>query len=163
MLLHVAPEPFFANLLKPHAEANYLSVDLMMSDAMLKLDLTDMHFHDGQLDVIICSHVLEHIPDDRKAMTEMHRVLRPGGYLLVMVPTYGEHTYEDWTITEPEDRKLHFGQDDHVRKYGRDITLRLQDAGFIVAEWPSANSVEPGIVRFMSCESRVVFAAQKRD
>jgi hypothetical protein len=161
-VLHVAPEPFFAGLLKPHEEVNYLSGDLMMSDAMLKLDLTDMQFHDEQLDVIICSHVLEHIPDDRKAMTEMHRVLRPGGYLLVMVPTYGEHTYEDWTITEPEDRKVHFGQDDHVRKYGRDIAIRLTEAGFSATAWPTENSLEAGIEQFISCGKRTLFEGRKQ-
>jgi hypothetical protein len=160
-LLHVAPEPFFANLLRPHEELNYLSGDLMMSDAMLKVDLTDMQFHDRQLDVIICSHVLEHIPDDRKAMAEMHRVLRPGGFLLVMVPTYGQTTYENWDVTEPEDRVRHFGQDDHVRKYGRDILLRLEEAGFCVTKWPTEDTFEPGMVKFMSCPGRVLFSCQK--
>jgi SAM-dependent methyltransferase len=160
-LLHVAPEPFFAGLLKPHAELNYLSGDLMMSDAMLKVDLTDMRFHDRQLDVIICSHVLEHIPDDRKAMAEMHRVLRPGGFLLVMVPTYGKTTYENWDVTEPQDRVLHFGQDDHVRKYGKDIVLRLEDAGFSVTKWPTAGSLDARITDFVACGARLLFACRK--
>lgn len=160
-LLHVAPEPFFADLLRPHEELNYLSGDLMMPDAMLKVDLTDMRFHDRQLDVIICSHVLEHIPDDRKAMAEMHRVLRPGGFLLVMVPTYGENTYENWDVTEPQDRVLHFGQDDHVRKYGSDIVLRLEDAGFSVSKWPTESSLERRITDFVACGARLLFACRK--
>jgi SAM-dependent methyltransferase len=128
---------------------------------MLKIDLTDMQFHDNQLDVIICSHVLEHIPDDRKAMTEMHRVLRPGGFLLVMVPTYGDNTYENWNITEPEERRRHFGQDDHVRKYGRDIILRMEDVGFIVAEWPKSGDLDLDIIEFAACGGRVLFTGEK--
>jgi SAM-dependent methyltransferase len=157
-VLHIAPEHFFTNLLKPHSDVNYLSGDLM-ADAMLKVDLTDMQLHSHQLDVLICSHVLEHIPDDRKAMAEMHRVLRTGGFLLVMVPTYAEETYENWCITSPEGRKQHFGQEDHVRKYGRDIIQRLEEAGFSVSEWPT--SLEPDIAKFISCGSRVVFAGRK--
>lgn len=162
-MLHIAPEPFFVDLLKAHEEINYLSGDLMMPDAMLKIDLTDMPFHDAQLDVIICSHVLEHIPDDTKAMREMYRVLRPGGYLLVMVPTYGNDTYENRNVTTPEGRRKHFGQDDHVRKYGRDIILRLEGAEFQVREWPEANSLQPELVRFLSCGARVLFAGQKQE
>jgi hypothetical protein len=160
-LLHVAPEPFFADLLRPREDLNYLSGDLMMPNAMLKVDLTDMQFHDRQLDVVICSHVLEHIPDDRKAMAEMHRVLRPGGFLLVMVPTYGKTTYENWDVTEPQDRVLHFGQDDHVRKYGKDIIHRLEEAGFDVTKWPTEETFAPGMVKFVSCPGRVLFCCQK--
>ena len=132
-----------------------------MPDAMLKVDLTDMQFHDDQLDVIICSHVLEHIPDDRMAMREMHRVLRPGGFLLVMVPTYGEHTYENWDITSPDERRQHFGQDDHVRRYGKDITVRLREAGFAVTKWPTATSLDDGLTDFISCGRRLLFTGRK--
>jgi SAM-dependent methyltransferase len=160
-VLHVAPEQFIAKLLRDHPEINYISGDLMMPEAMIKLDLTDIQIWDNQFDVIICSHVLEHITDDRKAMREMHRILKPGGVLLVMVPTYGAETYEDPSITSPEERRFHFGQDDHVRKYGRDIIDRLEEAAFSVSMWPAPGSADRNILDFIACGNRVVFVGRK--
>lgn len=155
-VLHIAPEPFLVDLLKPRPDVNYVSGDLMMSASMAKMDLTDIAFWDAQFDLIICSHVLEHIPEDIKAMREMRRVLRPGGILLVMVPMYGEKTYEDFSITEPKDRLAHFGQEDHVRKYGRDIVGRLEEAGFDAQIWPEPDQLKPELTRFLSSKGRNV-------
>jgi SAM-dependent methyltransferase len=159
--LHVAPEPFFTNLLREHEEINYISGDLMMPEAMVKLDLTDIQFWDNQFDAIICSHILEHIVDDRLAMREMYRVLKPGGFLLLMVPIYGDHTYEDCRITSPEDRRKHFGQKDHVRKYGKDIFERLEKSGFKVSEWPSKGELSSDIVGFIACGNRQIYECEK--
>jgi len=155
-LLHIAPEPFFIRKLKPRPDVNYISGDLMMSESMAKLDLTDIQFWDNQFDLVICSHVLEHIPDDRKAMKELHRILRPDGFLIVMVPIYGTKTYEDFTITDPQQRLIHFGQEDHVRKYGRDIVERLGECGFDVRTWPQENELSAQLLRFIASKKRVI-------
>lgn len=160
-ILHIAPEKVFVDLLKGHSSVNYISGDLMVPDAMLKLDLTKIQFWDNKLDLIICSHILEHIPSDRDAMREMLRVLKPGGFLLVMVPTYGETTYEDFSITDPEKRLVHFGQRDHVRKYGMDIGSRLAEAGFTITVWPEQSKSLARLLSFISAPQRVVFVGQK--
>ena len=131
-LLHVAPEEILATRLQKLPGINYLSADLDSPRAMVKMDLTDIQYPEATWDVTLCSHVLEHIPDDRKAMAEMYRTLKPGGWLLVQVPTYGDTTYENWDIDTEAGRVEHFGQRDHVRKYGTDIVGRLQEAGFNV-------------------------------
>lgn len=160
-LLHLAPEPVFTELFRALDGIDYLSGDLKMPSAMVKLDLTDIQFPDEQFDVIICSHVLEHIPDDRKAMREMFRVTRPGGFVLVMVPTQGAETYEDSSITTPEARTRHFGQHDHVRMYGRDIADRLSEAGFEVNAWPPSDRPVSSEIAFIAARNRIVFECQK--
>jgi SAM-dependent methyltransferase len=161
-LLHAAPEPYLADLLRSCDAIDYLSGDLaMLRGAMIKLDLTDIRLPDSQFDVIICSHVLEHIPDDRKAMAEMFRVTKPGGFLLVMVPTYGRKTYEDFSITSRKDRRKHFGQEDHVRKYGMDIVDRLAAAGFKVTAWPREGQLDTEIAKFIAGGPRVIFECHR--
>lgn len=160
-VLHVAPEPFFVDNLKPRPDINYVSGDLMMSGSMAKLDLTSIQFWDEQFDLIICSHVLEHIPDDASAMREMYRILRPGGVMLAMVPINGEKTYEDFSITDPAERIKHFGQDDHVRMYGHDIRDRLAATGFSVRFWPEGDDISPQLRKFINCGGRFVIECGK--
>lgn len=95
-------------------------------------DITDLNLDSESFDFIYCSNVLEHIIDDQKAMSELYRVLSPQGMALIQVPIRGEQTYEDYSITDPNERHVHFGQFDHVRYYGSDIKIRLQKAGFRV-------------------------------
>ena len=101
---------------------------------MVKMDITDIQYPDASFDVIVCYHVLEHVPDDRLAMREMRRVLKPGGWAILQSPLRVEleKTYEDFSITAPEERERAFGQRDHVRLYGRDYEQRLQESGWIV-------------------------------
>ena len=132
-MLHVAPEPHMALLFKRTAHLRYVSTDLMSARAMVKSDLTRLSFADSSFDVVFCSHVLEHVPDDRAAMRELHRVMRPNGWAIMQVPIKGERTFEDFSITTPEGRLAAFGQHDHVRMYGRDYRDRLTEAGFDVA------------------------------
>ena len=127
-MLHFAPEPCLAN--EFNKTYDYLSADLDPRFAMVAMDITDIKFTDETFDVIICNHVLEHIPDDRKAMAELFRVLKKWGWASLQVPMRGETTYEDPTITSPEDRQKAFGQDDHVRWYGSDYYQRLREIGF---------------------------------
>jgi SAM-dependent methyltransferase len=103
--------------------------------ADLRLDITDMDLPESSFDLIFCSHVLEHVPDDRAAMRELRRVLAEGGLALVLVPYRpGVTTYEDPSITSPLDRMVAFGQQDHVRIYGSDLSDRLREAGFDVED-----------------------------
>ncbi len=131
-VLHFAPEKIFQDALRTLPNLDYVSADLYSPLAMVKMDITDITFPDDSFDVILCSHVLEHIPDDRKAMAELYRVLKPGGWAILQVPIDPklDTTYEDPSIVTPEERKRHFGQDDHVRWYGRDYGDRLKQAGF---------------------------------
>lgn len=99
---------------------------------MMRFDITTIPFNDHTFDLILCSHVLEHVPNDHQAMRELYRVLKPGGIALILVPIQGEHTFEDATITDPLLRERYFGQFDHVRTYGIDVIQRLQQAGFSV-------------------------------
>ncbi len=129
-MLHVAPEPFFAQRFDAVPNLDYLSADLLRPNAMVKMDITDIQYPDASFSVIYCSHVLEHVPDDRKAIGEFFRVLRPGGWALLNVPISGETTYEDPSITDPAEREKHFGQWNHVRVCGRDYIERMRNAGF---------------------------------
>lgn len=133
-VLHFAPEGCFHRWFRRLPNLDYTSADLMSPHAMEKVDITRIQWPDDTFDVVLCSHVLEHVPDDRRAMAEVRRVLKPGGWAILHVPMdrSREHTYEDDRIVSPQDRERHFGQHDHVRLYGRDFVERLEAAGFEV-------------------------------
>ncbi len=110
---------------------DYLSVDLDSPYAMRHCDITAIPEPDASFDVVICNHVLEHIPDDRKAMRELRRVLKPGGLAVLQHPIHDRpDTFEDQSIVSPDERLRVFGQEDHVRIYGWDFVDRLRDVGF---------------------------------
>ena len=136
-VLHVAPEAGIASRLRALPGVRYLSVDVDPSQAMLAADLTALPFADSSFDAIVCSHVLEHIPDDRAAMRELWRVLRPGAtaYLQHPVDDALAHTLEEPPsgLLSPAERFERFGHEEHVRLYGRDLRDRLEEAGFEVA------------------------------
>jgi ubiquinone/menaquinone biosynthesis C-methylase UbiE len=115
---------------------NYVTADLESPLADVKLDIQEMPFGDNEFDVVICNHVLEHVPNDRKAIGEIYRVLKKGGFAILQVPTdYSmEKTYEDPSITDPLEREKHFRQKDHYRLYGRDYLNRIKEAGFIIKD-----------------------------
>jgi len=131
-VLHIAPEKTLSQKFKQMTHLNYLSIDKASPLAMRAMDICEMSFQDNTFDVILCSHVFEHIPDDLKAMREVFRVLKPGGWAILQVPILREKTFEDPTIIEPADRLKNFGQSDHVRIYGKDYQNRLEKAGFKV-------------------------------
>ncbi|MDQ3871941.1 MAG: methyltransferase domain-containing protein, partial [Chloroflexota bacterium] len=132
-LLHLAPEPCLAERLCAAETVDYLSGDLTPGAGMVTLDLTALDLPDSSFDAALCLHVLEHVADDRAAMKELHRVLRPGGWCLVEVPLRGEETHEAWPGISAQERELHFYQADHERLYGRsDLAARLEAAGFEV-------------------------------
>ena len=115
---------------------NYTTADLYAPKVDVKADILDLPFEDNTFDLIFCNHVLEHIEDDAKAMSELYRVMKPGGMGIFQIPQEieREKTFEDFSITSPEERAKHFGQYDHVRVYGRDYFDRLRKAGFTVKE-----------------------------
>lgn len=134
-MLHVAPEPVLFAKLRSEPLIDYVSADLTPSyaqDEMERMDITDIGYADDTFDAIYCSHVLEHVPDDRKAMRELARVLKPTGWAIILVPILRELTEEDPTVVTAEERSKRFGQFDHVRAYGKDYANRLADAGFAV-------------------------------
>ena len=130
-MLHIAPESCFEELFKSKVE-EYITADLCSPHAMVKMDITDIQYENETFDIIYCSHVLEHVSDDHKAMKEFFRVLKKDGWAILNVPVIRDKTYEDPSITQPEEREKAFGQNDHVRVYGRDYVDRLYDTGFSV-------------------------------
>jgi SAM-dependent methyltransferase len=133
-VLDVAPTRFFSERCTRLQNLDYVSADLSSPLAHLHMDITDIPLPDDSFDCIICCHVLEHIPDDRKAMRELYRILRPGGWAIIQSPIDAsrDKTFEDPGVVSPEDRHRLFGQSDHVRVYGRDYQERLEEAGFVV-------------------------------
>lgn len=131
-MLHVAPEPVFRKLFSAHLGADYLSADLHNPLAMVKMDVTDIKYPNESFDVIYCSHVLEHVPNDRRAIQEFFRVLKSDGWAILLVPITSDKTIEDPSIVDPADRLKHFGHEGHVRQYGPDYVERLIEAGFKV-------------------------------
>ena len=132
-ILHWAPEYALQRSLSQLPNAFYVSADLGGDEAMQHMDITDVPFKDDAFDLIVCVHVLEHVPDDRRAMREMVRVLRPGGVALLLVPIVLEQpTHEDPALATPEERKRNYWQEDNVRLYGGDFKDRLAAEGFDV-------------------------------
>ncbi|MCH1433976.1 MAG: methyltransferase domain-containing protein [Flavobacteriaceae bacterium] len=131
-VLHIAPEQVFYSRFKSFNHWDYTTTDLHSPLADVKADICDLPFKDGTFDLILCNHVLEHIPDDLKAMEELYRVLKKGGKLIAQVPLEAERsvTFEDNSITDKAKRTEIFGQYDHVRIYGKDYYQRLELVGF---------------------------------
>ena len=131
-VLHIAPEQEFLRKFKKMKNLDYISADLFSPIVDVKADILDLPFENESFDIIFCNHVLEHIEDDRKAMGELLRVMKKGGWGIVQVPMKNslEKTYEDFTIKDPKERQKHFGQYDHVRWYGMDYFDRLESVGF---------------------------------
>ncbi|GAB4398208.1 MAG: class I SAM-dependent methyltransferase [Microscillaceae bacterium] len=136
-VLHIAPEACFIPRFEKLPHLEYITADLVSPLAQVKMDIMQMPFPENRFSVVFCNHVLEHVADDRQAMREIYRVLRPGGWAILQVPFFRldlEETYEDARLTSPAERFRAFGQEDHVRMYGRDYAQRLASAGFRVME-----------------------------
>lgn len=135
-LLHIAPEVSLMRHFKRlyRGTENYITADLESPLADMHFDVQDIPLKDCSVDVVICNHLMEHVEDDRRAMSELYRILKPGGWGIVLVPEDRSRatTFEDDSITNPEERTRIFGQYDHRRIYGRDYDTRLTKAGFRV-------------------------------
>lgn len=135
-ILHFAPEQAFYKRFRKMKNLDYTTTDLNSPLADVKADICNLPFEANSYDVILCNHVLEHIPDDTKAMQELYRVLKPGGMGILQIPQdlSRDLTFEDDTITDKKERAKIFGQYDHVRIYGRDYFNKLRSIGFKVEE-----------------------------
>ncbi len=167
-VLHLAPEYPFLTRFKKLPHLNYTTADYNLPWVDVKLDVTDIQFEDNSYDVIICYHVLEHVPEDRKGLQELYRILRPGGWAIIQVPVdeQRESTLEDPSITTPEARTKVYGHWDHKRLYGRDFKDRLEEAGFQVEINPFAQHLarEKGqdiIRRFGLLEDELLYLSRK--
>jgi SAM-dependent methyltransferase len=162
-VLHFAPEDFLQERLTALSNLDYRSADLRSPLAMDRVDIAALPYDEAAFDVVLCCHVLEHVPDDRKAMREIHRVLRPGGWAILQVPFQSkrEHTYEDPAITDPAQRRRAFGQEDHLRIYGQDYGPRLREAGFRVTQDGWVRTLPRELVETHRLERTDVFLCQK--
>jgi SAM-dependent methyltransferase len=131
-VLHIGPEPAFESRLRALPYLDYVTADQQDVSADVAMDITAIQFAENEFDVIHCSHVLEHVQEDLKAMRELSRVLRPGGWATILVPVIAEQTFDDPSVTCPKQRAKLFGQWDHVRAYGKDFADRLTSQGFHV-------------------------------
>lgn len=165
-LLHIAPEPPLEFIFKHQNNIDYLTADMDPERVMKQMDITNIQFPENSFDAIICNHVLEHIPDDRKAMSELFRVLKPGGWTILQVPFSKilDKTFEDPTVIAPEERERIFGQTDHVRIYGKDYANKLKKAGFEVEEyrWKEDIDLDNPNNRLGLNEDEVVFYCLKK-
>lgn len=131
-VLHTAPEPCLEPHLRKRPNLRYRSIDRFNPFADLTADLTDIPLPDASVDLVISCHVLEHIPDDRAAMRELARVLRPGGQAVIMVPNDARPVTEEGAdVASPAERMRRFGHPYHYRNYGLDIVDRLAEAGLV--------------------------------
>jgi len=164
-LLHVAPEPALSAYIEQHSNIDYLTADIDLKSVMVKMDITEINYPDRSFDVIICNHVLEHIIDDRKAMNELYRVLKPGGWGILQVPMSIslDSTYEDFSITDPSEREQVFGQLDHVRIYAMDFVDRLKQSGFQVNpfEWWNDQEFAGSNNKYGLLQDEIVFLVSK--
>jgi SAM-dependent methyltransferase len=147
-VLHFAPEQEFYKRFKKQKNIQYTTTDLFSPLADVKADICNLPFEDNQYDVLFCNHVLEHIPDDTKAMQELYRVLKPGGMAILQIPQDLNRatTFSDDSITDEKERAAIFGQYDHVRVYGLDYFDKLRSIGFTVIEEDYTKKINPELV-----------------
>jgi SAM-dependent methyltransferase len=157
-VLHIAPELIIGKYVRARC-GRYTTLDLFRDDADVKEPIEKTSLASESFDHIVCSHVLEHV-DDRRALAEMFRLLRPQGSLLAMVPIIEgwDATYERPEITSEADCELHFGQGDHIRYYGRDFRDRIRSAGFNMTEFTSEG---PEVVTHGLLPGEKLFVATK--
>jgi predicted SAM-dependent methyltransferase len=147
-VLHFAPEQEFYKRFRKQQNIEYTTTDLLSPLADVKADICNLPFEDNSYDIIFCNHVLEHIPDDTKAMQELFRVLKKGGMAILQIPQDLSRavTFSDDTIVDQKERAAIFGQYDHVRIYGRDYFDKLRSIGFTVVEEDYTNKISPDLV-----------------
>ena len=164
-VLHIAPEQCFMKKFETHHGSQYITADLESPLAKVKMDIHNMPFADNTFEACLCNHVMEHVQDDIKAMQEIHRVLKPGGWAIIQVPFFPpvpDATFEDPTITEPKKREEAFGQDDHVRKYGKDYSDRLRSVGFEVQEDDYIHQLpEESVRRYALPKDEIIYFCEK--
>jgi len=147
-ILHIAPELCFIKRFEEIHGDRYITADIESPLAKVKMDIHEMPFEDNKFDVAFCNHVMEHVRDDIHSMRQIYRVLKPGGWAIIQIPLFHpipDTTQEDPAVTDPKQREELYGQDDHVRLYGKDYADRLRSAGFEVTEDWYVKSLSPDI------------------
>jgi len=162
-VLHIAPEQVFYKKFKSFNHWKYITADLYSPLADIKVDICKLPFEEGYYDLILCNHVLEHIPDHKQAMKELCRVLKKGGTLIAQVPLDDnlDTTFEDSSITDPNERSQIFGQYDHVRIYGKDFFSFLNQAGFKSKGIPYAEKLTEIEIKKYSLQKEIIPVATK--
>ena len=163
-VLHFAPEQAFYKRFRDLNNLDYTTTDLNSPLADVKADICDLPFEDNSFDYILCNHVLEHIPDDTKAMQELYRILKPGGTAILQIPQdlNRDETFEDNSIQDPRERAMIFGQYDHVRVYGRDYFDKLRSIGFKVEEVDLTANLSPGLIdKYRLAKGEIIPVARK--
>ncbi len=163
-ILHVAPEICFIHRFEQMPNLEYITADLESPWAQVKMDLHDVPFEDNTFDVIFCNHVMEHVENDIRCMSELYRVLKPNGWAIIQSPVYEfAVTREDSTITDPVAREKAFGQRDHVRMYGQDYADRLRKGGFAVTEDDYVRTLPAKKVKWHALmESETIYFCEKK-
>ncbi len=163
-MLHFAPEQAFYKRFRKLGNLDYTTTDLNSPLADVKADICNLPFEDNSYDIILCNHVLEHIPDDLKAMSELFRILKPGGWGIFQIPQdlSRDTTFEDDSITDKSERARIFGQYDHVRIYGRDYFDKLRQVGFTVEEVDYTTALGPqAIEKYRLAKGEIIPLARK--
>ena len=163
-VLHFAPEQAFYKRFRKLPNVDYITTDLDSPLADVQADICNLPFKDNEFDVILCNHVLEHIPDDTKAMQELYRILKPNGWGVFQIPQdlNREKTFEDHTIIDRHERAKIFGQYDHVRVYGRDYFDKLRTIGFKVDEVDYTSKLsEEDILKYCLAKGEVIPKVKK--
>ena len=163
-MLHIAPELCFINRFEALDNLDYITADIESPLAKLKMDIHKIPMEDNSINVIFCNHVLEHVDDDLKAMREIYRVLKKGGYAVLQIPLYlplPDQTIEDPGIKNPKKREELFGQDDHVRKYGKDYPDRLRSVGFKVKSNYVGELTKADIEKYALDATEILFVVNK--
>ena len=164
-LLHVAPEYCFIDRFEKMKNLDYITADIESPLAKVKMDIHQIPFEANTFDVAFCNHVMEHVDDDIKAMSELYRVLKPGGWAIIQSPQDWSRatTFEDPSITDPREREKHYWQDDHLRLFGRDYGKRLEKGGFTVKEdrFVMDELTAEEVKRFALPANEVIYFCQK--
>lgn len=163
-VLHIAPEQCFHKRFKEQKNLNYLTGDLVSPLADMHFDLHSIPLEENRFDVVFCNHVLEHVDDALQCMKELYRVMKPGGWGIFQVPQdfSRETTYEDASITSPEEREKHFWQKDHVRLFGKDYPEWLRKAGFEVEEFRQESNYSKELIqRYRLQPEEILYIARK--
>ncbi|MBD3215520.1 MAG: methyltransferase domain-containing protein [Candidatus Lokiarchaeota archaeon] len=163
-VLHFSPTHIFQEKLTNFPQIEYFSADLEVSRADIQVDITRIPSKDNFFDVILCIHVLEHVPNDQQAMKELYRILKPGGWAIIQSPLNEmlEKTLEASWISSPRKRVKYFRHSNHVRIYGQDYKERLEKAGFKVKVDKFARDLKPAIIeKFVLIPSEEIFFCEK--
>jgi SAM-dependent methyltransferase len=161
-VLHIAPEPCFMKRFEKQHGEGYITADIESPLAKVKMDIHQIPFGENHFDVVLCNHVLEHVQDDIKAMSEIKRVLKPDGWAILQVPFFSpvpDVTFEDNSVIDPRQREKIFGQDDHVRMFGKDYAKRIERSGLKAEENDFAKTQEE---KFGLQKNEMLFIAYKK-